>query len=231
MKILSISDIHSEKNENFFEYLKNNEENIDLILINGDLTDFGPLEFASDFLNKISDLGFDVFAVPGNCDPNGICNVITDTNAVCLHNQIIAYGDVVIFGFGGSNETPFDTPGEFKDPHIYDAIKELYAEYDFMANDKIPKVKILLTHAPPFDTKADKIPDGSHVGSKALRKAIEEFKPDINLCGHIHEGRSVDKIGDTIVVNPGMLKENYGCLIDIDEDSLDYDVEIISFIE
>lgn len=229
MKILSISDIHGETNDNFTKYLKDNKENIDLVLINGDLTDFGPLEFATDFLNSILDLGFDVFAVPGNCDPNGICNVITDTNAVCLHNQIIAYGDVVIFGFGGSNKTPFDTPGEFTDIHIYDAIKELHAEYDYIANDETPKIKILLTHAPPYNTKADLIPDGDHVGSKALRQAIEEFKPDINLCGHIHEGKSIDKIRDTDVVNPGMLKDNYGCLIDIDDDSLEYNIELVSF--
>lgn len=230
MKILSISDIHGEKNDDFINYLKNNQD-IDLVLINGDITNFGPLDFVDEFISSISDLGFNVFAVPGNCDPNGICNAITDTDAVCLHNQIIAYGDVIIFGFGGSNKTPFDTPGEFHDQHLYDNVKELFAEYDFMANDKVPKVKILLTHAPPLNTEADKIPDGTHVGSKALRDVIEEFKPDINLCGHIHEARSKDKIGDTIVVNPGMLKENYGCLINIDDDTLNYDVDLISFKE
>jgi putative phosphoesterase len=210
MKILSISDIHGEKNDNFTEYLKNNQD-IDLVLINGDITNFGPLDFVGEFIDSITELGFDVFAVPGNCDPNGICNAITDTDAVCLHNQIIAYGDVIIFGFGGSNPTPFDTPGEFQDQHLYDNLKELFAEYEFMANDKVP--------------------DGAHVGSKALRDTIEEFKPDINLCGHIHEAMSKDKVGDTIVVNPGMLKENHACLITIDDDTLNYDVNIVSFLD
>lgn len=230
MKILSISDVHSENNENFTKYLKNNKD-IDLILINGDITNFGPLEFVPEFINSIFDLDFDVFAVPGNCDPEGICNAITDSEAVCLHNQIIIYDNVIIFGFGGSNPTPFDTPGEFHDQHLYDNVKELFAEYEYLANDEIPKVKILLTHAPPLNTKADKIPDGVHVGSKALRDVIEEFKPDINLCGHIHEARSIDKIGDTTIVNPGMLKDNHACLITIDDESLDFDVELVSFLE
>ena len=42
-KILAISDIHGQENENLYNYLKNND--IDLVLILGDITDFGPLEF------------------------------------------------------------------------------------------------------------------------------------------------------------------------------------------
>ena len=62
MKILSISDVHGESNENFINYLKNNKD-IDLILINGDITNFGPLEFVGDFIDNIVDLDFDVFAI------------------------------------------------------------------------------------------------------------------------------------------------------------------------
>ena len=44
-----------------------------------------------------------------------------------------------------------------------------------------------------------------HVGSTAVREFIEEAQPDICLCGHIHESRAVDRIGRTVVVNPGAL--------------------------
>lgn len=225
MNVLAISDIHSKKNENLNNYIK--ENNIDLLIISGDLTDFGPLDFVDEFISEIRDLGVDVLAIPGNCDPKGICNAITDTDAVCLHNTIIDYNDLIIFGFGGSNPTPFNTPGEFQDPHLYDALKELFAEYEYIANDKIPKIKILLTHAPPINTDADKIDSGAHVGSESLRKIIEEFDVDINLCGHVHEAKSIDKINDTVIVNPGMLKDNHACLINVDDD-LNYDINIIS---
>ena len=43
MKILSISDVHGEENENLYKYLKKND--IDLVLVSGDITNFGPLEF------------------------------------------------------------------------------------------------------------------------------------------------------------------------------------------
>lgn len=229
MKFLAISDIHSEENENLYKYLKEND--IDLVLIAGDITDFGPLEFVDEFIQKIFDCDCDVIAIPGNCDPKGICNAITDSGAFCLHKNIISYGDAVLFGYGGSNPTPFNTPGEIQDNKIYGDVYELLAEYDYIANDEVPKVRILLTHAPPYNTEADKLPGGEHVGSQGILKSIHEFTPEINICGHIHEAESISEIGDnTIVVNPGMLKNNGAVLITINDGS-DYDVELIDLSE
>ena len=36
---------------------------------------------------------------------------------------------------------------------------------------------------------------------------ILEHKPLAVICGHIHEGRGVEKIGETTVINPGSLGE------------------------
>ena len=42
---------------------------------------------------------------------------------------------------------------------------------------------------------------------------IKENQPLAVVCGHIHEGKAVDKIGDTVVINPGPLQEgNYAWL-------------------
>ena len=43
------------------------------------------------------------------------------------------------------------------------------------------------------------------MGSTAVREFIEEVQPDVCVCGHIHESRGVDRIGRTVVVNPGTL--------------------------
>ena len=227
-KILAISDVHGEENENLYTYLNNND--IDLVLILGDITNFGPLDFVETFINKVADCDVDVIAIPGNCDPKGICNAINEVS-FCLHNNIIAYGDAILFGYGGSNETPFNTPGEIQDNKIYGDVFELLANYDYVYNDKVPKVKILVTHAPPYNTEADKIESGEHVGSQGILKSIHEFKPDINLCGHIHEAKSISKIGNvTDVANPGMLKDNGAVLIDV-KDGSNYDISIISLDE
>ncbi len=227
-KILAISDIHGEENENLYTYLNNND--IDLVLILGDITNFGPLDFVETFINKVADCDVDVIAIPGNCDPKGICNAINEVS-FCLHNNIIAYGDAILFGYGGSNETPFNTPGEIQDNKIYGDVFELLANYDYVYNDKVPKVKILVTHAPPYNTEADKIESGEHVGSQGILKSIHEFEPEINLCGHVHEAKSLSKIGFTTdVANPGMLKDNGAVLIDV-KDGSNYDISIISLDE
>ncbi len=227
-KILAISDVHGEENENLYNYLNNND--IDLVLVLGDITDFGPLEFASTFLEKVAECGVDVIAIPGNCDPKGICNAINEVS-FCLHNNIIAYGDAILFGYGGSNETPFNTPGEIQDNKIYGDVYELLANYDYVYNKDVPKVRILVTHAPPYNTEADKMENGEHVGSSGILKSIHEFEPEINVCGHIHEAKSLSKIGITTdVANPGMLKDNGAVLIDLKGGS-DYDISLISLDE
>ena len=227
-KILAISDIHGEENENLYTYLKNND--IDLVLILGDITDFGPLEFVGTFIDKVAECDVDVIAIPGNCDPKGICNAINEVS-FCLHNNIIAYGDAILFGYGGSNETPFNTPGEIQDNKIYGDVYELLANYDYVYNADVPKVKILVTHAPPYNTEADKMENGEHVGSSGILKSIHEFEPEINVCGHIHEAKSLSKIGTiTDVANPGMLKDNGAVLIDV-KDGSNYDINIISLDE
>jgi Icc-related predicted phosphoesterase len=42
-----------------------------------------------------------------------------------------------------------------------------------------------------------------HVGSKAVRKLIEQYQPLMGLHGHIHESYASDKVGRTVVINPG----------------------------
>ena len=88
MKILAISDIHGKKSPKLIDYLKNNDD-IQAVLIAGDITDFQitefePLSFVKPFIDEIvEECDVDVFAVPGNCDPAGICN------AILLHSILL----------------------------------------------------------------------------------------------------------------------------------------------
>ena len=41
-------------------------------------------------------------------------------------------------------------------------------------------------------------------GSKGLRRAIEMTKPDIVICGHVHEAEGIEEmVGKTRVINVG----------------------------
>lgn len=67
---------------------------------------------------------------------------------------------------------------------------------------------ILLAHAPPRDTGLDCMFGPQHIGSRAIRDAIERKTPLISLHGHIHEsqvlsGRYAERIGRTLSINVG----------------------------
>jgi Icc-related predicted phosphoesterase len=232
MKIIHISDVHCTENKNFLKYLDENE--IDLVLVSGDITDFGPDEFAKDFLNKLASKT-SVIAIYGNCDIETIPYVIENSKAISGHNKINLFKNVLIYGFGGSSPTPFSTPSELSEEDLYMGLNNLidYESVVIEENSSVINkdniIKILLTHSPPFESEADKILSGDHVGSKAVRNIINENDFDINLCGHIHEAKSISKLNKTIIANPGMLKDNYGVLITKNNDSRDFDVELVKF--
>jgi hypothetical protein len=216
MKILAVSDLHGEIKP-IITYLKDNK--VDLIIVAGDITHFGPPELGEDLLNEISSFEIPVMAIPGNCDPGSIHTNIDNSQAINIHARNVVIRDIGICGFGGSNPTPFDTPLEFEEVQIYDEAKRAIEKI------KNEKITLFITHAPPYNTKTDLLPSGVHVGSKSLRKIIEDVQPTVNICGHIHEASGTDKIGKTTIVNPGELSHGHACLIQIPDDSQEEEIE------
>lgn len=208
MKILVMGDIHGQCHK-IFNYLQKNA--VDLIILTGDITHFGPPKLCGDILNSICAFNVPTFTIPGNCDPTGVYAEIEKSSAINIHNRSVIIKNIGICGFGGSNPTPFDTPLEFEEMEIYDELKKLMKQIENQ------EVRILVTHAPPYNTKTDLIPSGGHVGSKSVRKIIEEFQPSLNLCGHIHEAIAIDKIKDTIILNPGEASHGFAGIINISE--------------
>jgi Icc-related predicted phosphoesterase len=68
---------------------------------------------------------------------------------------------------------------------------------------------ILVAHSPPHNTKLDHLPHVSYpVGSRAIRRFIEQRRPLCALHGHVHEspqltGSYSDRLGETLCINPG----------------------------
>ncbi len=62
---------------------------------------------------------------------------------------------------------------------------------------------VVLSHCPPYDCQLDCVRSGGHVGSRSVREFIEQTNPQLVICGHIHEARGIDRIGETTVVNCG----------------------------
>jgi hypothetical protein len=56
-----------------------------------------------------------------------------------------------------------------------------------------------------------------HYGSKMARKIIDQYHPVLSLGGHIHEGMGKQRLGRTMLVNPGSAHEGQAAVIELDE--------------
>lgn len=211
MRILMITDIHSNP-EKIYGYL--DENSVDQIIVTGDVTEFGPETLFVETLDKLAGYA-NVHALFGNCDPKNSPELLDKSKAINIHDNISNIGNIKLVGFGGSNPTPFDTTNEFSDESLYE---NLIKYSDVLSSDSFT---ILVTHAPPLNTNADKIESGAHVGSSGIRKIIEETQPTLNVCGHVHESIGQDKIGNTTIVNPGDASTGHACLIELNEDDIE----------
>jgi len=197
MKLIAATDFHGAISaiDKFNEKVA--DEKSDLIVICGDVTNFGSYSLAEDLLSILSKSDISIFFVPGNCDPPDLVKGVNIKKVTCLHGTCKTLNDINFVGVGGSNPSPFLTPFELNDDDLLKELERAYAEVE-----KAKKL-VLISHAPPLNTKLDVARFGGHVGSASIRRFIEAKKPVLALSGHIHEARGVDTFGPTTLVNPG----------------------------
>ena len=208
MKIISFGDIH-EDTSNLIK-IKSELGNADLIVISGDLTNYHGKVEAKKVLESIKKYNKHMLAQYGNLDQPEVNEYLTG-EGINLHGNGYIFGDVGIFGCGGSTPTPFNTPSEISEADIEQFLTNGYNKV------KDARWKIMVCHTPPKDTAIDVVRSGLHVGSSVVRNFIEKFKPDVCISGHIHESRGKDKVGDTIVLNAGMFRDGWYIEVLIDK--------------
>lgn len=201
MKILIFSDVHGDIGA--IERIL--EQPADIYIAAGDLATFRRgLDSCGEALGP---LGERLWLLPGNHETHD------DTRALCrrygfvdFHRQVRAVesaaGTTHWAGLGYSNITPFDTPGEYSEEEIaqalaaFDGIEPLY----------------LVVHFPPWNTKLDEFAPGKHAGSPTLRVWVERAQPVRLFCGHIHETAGLTtRLGVTQCLNAGP----QGCMVEL----------------
>lgn len=223
MKIIAFGDIHMATNE--ARRIPGLKE-ADLVLLNGDLTNYGSSKETRSVLDDIMSINPNVLAQFGNLDGPDV-NDYLEKLGINLHGQArLVQGEVCLIGVGGSNFTPFNTPSEFLEKDISHLAGRAYQQgLDYISlarplhNRNIPV--ILVSHVPPYNTQVDKLHNGKHVGSKAIRTVIEQYQPDLCITGHIHEAKGKDMILKTPIYNHGMLKQGGWVTIDITQSQLE----------
>ena len=169
--------------------------------VTGDLTITGGVKQAEMVMDVLRAHNPRIWAQIGNMDRPEVDEWLSGLGCN-LHTQVHELTpDTAIFGIGASTFTPFGTPSEFPESTFAG-----WLENSWQKARKYPHT-VLVSHNPPKDSACDVIPGNIHVGSTAVREFLEEAQPDVCLCGHIHEARAVDRVGRTIVVNPGALAQ------------------------
>jgi len=187
MKIFAFVDMHGSKKalENIF--LKG--KNADVVVCAGDFTIFG--QGYGQIMHVLNKIGKPVLLIHGNHEDDTMGEHMKNfSNCYFIHNTHFDFGDYCFIGWGG---------GGF-------AFKDKTFEKNKEKLKKLSKGKkiILVTHAPPYKTKIDKV-HGVHAGNKSIRHFIEEVHPCVAISGHLHECVGYDKIGKTVVINPGYM--------------------------
>lgn len=210
MRVLAVSDFHGSLEASRQVSFKARTVDIDVIVISGDITHFGSVQNAKTVFSPILKLKMPVFFVPGNCDPPSLAKINLE-GAFCIHGSCETYDNVMFAGVGGGPISPFGTPFEMTEHEIMKVLNQSFKHCQSKT------WMILVSHTPPKDTKLDVAFSGEHVGSSSLRKYIEGKRPSIAFCGHIHEARGIDHIGNTVIVNPGPARHRQCAVANISE--------------
>ncbi len=210
MRLLVTSDFHGSIEAAHRTSAKAKQLEVDAVAICGDITHFGSVGEAQKILAALIALELPILYVPGNCDPSQLVEALI-AGAINLHGKCHKLTNVSFIGLGGAPTSPYYSWFELSETQIMNTLKQ--------SAGRCPQSlwSVVVSHSPPIDTSVDLAFSGIHAGSVSLRAFIEERKPNAVFCGHIHEARGIDQIGDTLIVNPGSVRHGKCAVADINE--------------
>ena len=199
MKIIAVADIHGSQYRlnTLLDNIK--KYSPDLVIICGDITQFGPGAVAINFLNQIP---VETLAVPGNIDTPEVGEAIIKSKAENIDLKKVTKNNFSFIGMGGEiiSSKPIILDKGHKKP-----IEEI-----------IDENTVLVTHVPPYKLQ-DNVFIGRNIGSKELKSFVEKYQPKLVLCGHVHENPGMIRFHNTVVVNCSIGKRTEGALIEMNE--------------
>jgi len=189
-KILAIGDIHGDTGlvKKLAERAK--KENIDIVILAGDLT-FAETS-VQDIIGPFAKAKKDILIIPGNHEAISTTDFLSQMYAPYakhLHGYSFQKNGVGFFG-AGTADVGIDS---LKEGKIFNLLKKSHNKI------KDLKKRIMVTHMHPENSKSE---FSGWPGSKGIRKAIEQFKPDFAIHAHIEEASGLEEnIGKTRVIN------------------------------
>ena len=145
MKILATGDIHGDVSLAKKLAKRAKDEEVDLVLITGDITHFD--QSVVGLIGPFKKAGKKVLFIPGNHDSFATADFLTEIYGIKnIHGYSVKYDEIGIFGCGFANIGP----NQISEKEIFDTLKK--------GNDGIKylKKKIMMTHVHPSKTKMEK---------------------------------------------------------------------------
>jgi Icc-related predicted phosphoesterase len=196
MKIVCISDTHTKHKEVILP-------KGDLLIHAGDISWVGSEPQLIDFFKWFDRQAFKhkIF-IAGNHDlmfeqnPKQAQSLIPK-NIIYLEESCVTIEGLKIYG------TPIT-------PYFFNWAFNRYPGQDIEQHTrKIPNdADILISHGPPYGI-LDANAKGEHCGCPSLLSKIQEVKPKLLICGHIHEGYGRLKNGKSLFINASLLDHRY----------------------
>src|SRR3989344_1276045 len=191
MRILAASDLHGDSKQVRKLAKRAEKEMVDLVVLCGDITGWTETK---DIIKPFKDANKKVLLIPGNWDSFATVDFLANLYGVKnIHGYSVNYENVGFFGAGGAEDAP--GPGKISAKELISTLEKAHSSL------KGIEKKIMVTHMHPAKSKSE---FSGVAGSNAIRKAVEKFKPDFLLHGHIHEASGLEEnIGKTKVINVG----------------------------
>ena len=213
MKLLCLTDLHGDERQ--LHAIMQDAGPVDLLLLGGDLTNFGTPNQAEQLVRIAMQTCPHVLAVAGNCDSPEIDERLHALGISLFRRGIVRENT----GFYGVSAMPpwLGTMYELPEAEIAAALATGRAQLSNVAR------RVVVSHPPPRDCQLDLTHRGDHVGSVAVREEIDASQPALVVCGHIHEARGAETMGRTVVVNCGPACQGNYALITLN-DHVAYDL-------
>ncbi|MEX0932809.1 MAG: metallophosphoesterase [Candidatus Pacearchaeota archaeon] len=188
-RILAVGDLHGDRRLIDGLAKKAKDENVDLVILAGDLT-FAETS-TENIVGPFLKAGKEVLIIPGNHESPATTEFLSKKylDTTHLHGNHFIKGNLGIFGAGGADIGVY----QIDDSEILKLLGK--------SHDKVKSLdkKLMVTHIHPAGTNSE---FSGFKGSKAVRKAIDKFQPDVAVFAHIHEAAGTeDKIGKTRAIN------------------------------
>jgi len=190
VKLLAFSDLHCDLDQ--ASQLVRASAEADAVIGGGDFASMH--QGLGETIEALAAIEKPTVLVPGNNETDAALREATAgwQAATVLHGEGTTIDGIEFFGLGaGIPVTPWDWSFDLDD----EAAAQMLAP--------CPEEAILVLHSPPRG-HCDASGNGDHFGSPALLAAIEEKRPRLAVCGHIHESWGCEsRIGGTVVRNLG----------------------------